>query len=324
VTGLIARGAGLVQWLWHTNSYMTSDNENFIGLVRVDGSIKPEMEIMQEFGRLIRLLREQLLEQPSVPDVWVVVPYTQWFAHPEQGRYAVQQAVHVLAYDCGIVPQVVGEEQLLMLLARRARPRAIIVPGLQRFNEQAWRALLSYVHGGGTALVSGVVGRDTHNIVFAAGVDGMDVRETRSVAHYEEFQDTLGEVQRLTFVQERVGLLRKAHNRASIYLYGEGILTWCGLPLELACEEAAISRVYRQALGMPVVGNEQRVKQIMLQSRQVLHEGTLVLLVSEMDSAQWVYLDNGEKTMIAPNRAGAVFIRQDGAVETFGGVTCER
>ena len=42
ITGLVAGGAGLIQWLWHTNSYMTSDNENSIGLVRTDGSAKPE------------------------------------------------------------------------------------------------------------------------------------------------------------------------------------------------------------------------------------------------------------------------------------------
>src|SRR6266702_2321483 len=43
ITGLIARSAGVIQWLWHTNSYMTSENENSIGLLRSDGSAKPEM-----------------------------------------------------------------------------------------------------------------------------------------------------------------------------------------------------------------------------------------------------------------------------------------
>jgi len=54
ITGLIGRGAGLVQWLWHTNSYMDNDNENSIGLVRADGSAKPELEAMLEFGRLMQ------------------------------------------------------------------------------------------------------------------------------------------------------------------------------------------------------------------------------------------------------------------------------
>ncbi len=63
ITGLVARSAGLVQWLWYINSYMTNDNENSIGLVRADGSAKPELEVMRAFGSLMQELAGQMVEE---------------------------------------------------------------------------------------------------------------------------------------------------------------------------------------------------------------------------------------------------------------------
>jgi hypothetical protein len=42
-----AQGAGAIEWLWNTNSYMTESNETPIGLVRPDGTEKPEADVMR-------------------------------------------------------------------------------------------------------------------------------------------------------------------------------------------------------------------------------------------------------------------------------------
>ena len=353
VTGLLARGAGLIQWLWHTNGYMTSDNENSIGLVRADGSAKPELAVMEEFGRLTGALAGRVLETPALPDVWVVIPYAEWFARPEWARYGTQQAVRALGYELGIVPQMVGEFQLEALTTHR--PRVVIVPAVQLLSSQAWCMLLQYVQSGGRLLVNGVVGRDQHNLPFAAGVDGVIVMPPVPVARHEELGDSEGRRYRVTFADEKISYVKKAHNRVSNYQYGAGVLTWCGLPLELANELSVIAAIYRQVIQENAFsrdfldessqenlsqartptrgpattrtpppslleGEGQRSSSCLI-GRQVLKgEGTLILVVSEAGHEQTILLDEGIEITVEANRAGGVVLENDGRVRTFGGV----
>jgi hypothetical protein len=271
VTGLIARGAGLIQWLWHTNSYMTSDNENSIGLLRADGSAKPELDVMEEFGRLVLALDGRVLEASSPPDVWVVIPYAQWFARPAPARYGTQQAVRVLGYDLGIIPQMVSEYQLDAGTIARHRPRTIIVPAAQLLDRHAWSVLLQYVHEGGTLLVSGVIARDAYNLPFAPGVDGIaEDLVPVPVSRYEDLKDTEGHISQITFADEKISYVKKAHNQINRYPHGAGVLVWCGLPVELANETSAIRAIYRQVI--PQAAEVSHVSSPVLISQLVLSE----------------------------------------------------
>lgn len=319
VTGLIARGSGLIQWLWHTNSYMTSDNENSIGLLRADGSAKPELEVMEEFGHLMLALNGRVCEAPSLPDVWVVIPYTQWFARPALARTGTQQAVRVLGYDLGIIPQMVSECQLDALLT--ARPRIVIVPAAQLLDRQAWHFLLQYVYDGGTLLVNGVIGRDTYNLPFAPGVAGI-VEELLPVpvSRYEDLIDAEGQVSQVTFADEKISYVKKLHNHVNRYQHGEGTLVWCGLPLELA-NEAAIRTIYSQVLHHQATEHSHANSPILI-SRQPLQDGTLILAVSESGGTRQITLDEGVQITIEPGRAGALILGADSIIQTFGGLHC--
>ena len=127
----------------------------------------------------------------TVQDVWVVIPYAQWFARPELAVEGTRQAVRVLGYDFGIVPQLIGEYQLGALITAKKRPQTVIVPALQLFDEQAWGYLRQFVAEGGTLLVSGLLGRDSHNLSFDIGIEGLlDTGDTfRPVARYEDLED---------------------------------------------------------------------------------------------------------------------------------------
>jgi hypothetical protein len=319
ITGLIARGAGLIQWLWHANGYMTSENENSIGLLRADGSAKPELAVMEEFGRLIRALDGRLLEAPSTPDVWVVIPYSQWFVRPDLARYGTQQAVRVLGHDLGIIPQMIGEHQLGTLPTSRHQPRAIIVPALQLLDRQAWHNLLRYVHAGGTLLVNGVIGLDTHNLPFAPGLDGLDpLLSPAPVSRYETLEGVDGHICQVTFAGEKISYVKKIHNQVRRFQHGAGTLVWCGLPLELANEPAAVRELYRQVI--QPAGEERHQSSPVLLSRRPLQGGTLILAVSEASSAQQITLDEGIQITIEPDRAGALILEAGSGVQTFGGV----
>jgi hypothetical protein len=323
ITGLIARGAGLIQWLWHTNAYMISDNENGIGLLRADGSAKPELATMEEFGRLVQALEGRMLEAPTSPDVWVVIPYAQWFARPAPAREGTQKAVRVLGYDLGILPQMVGEQQLAVLKSSQHHPRAIIVPAAQLLDQHAWSLLLDYVHQGGTLLVNGVIARDAYDFPCAPGL--AEIRDevcARPVARYEELLDSEGHRYALTFADEKISYVRKAHNHVYRYQHGAGLFVWCGLPLELASESAVLGAIYRQVL--PQTPSSSETNPALLTARRELRAGTLILAVCETSSTQQITLDEGVQLVLEPGRAGAAILEHDGSVQTFGGLSSSR
>ncbi len=321
ITGLVARSAGLVQWLWYINSYMTNDNENSIGLVRADGSAKPELEVMRAFGSLMQELAGQMVEAESLPSVWVVIPYSQWFVRPELAIGATQQAVRVLSYDLGIVPQLVGVHQLSIVTIGEQQPHIIIVPSVQMFDEKAWRILQHFVYAGGTLLVSGVISRSPHNLPFDPMLVGIQKEELEplAVSRYEELEIAPGEAYRLLFDGEKIGYVRKAHNHLRVYQHGAGTIIWSGLPLELSSSPQAAHRVYRQALNLDEETN--LTSSPVLVIRQSLKDSLLILLVSELGSPQRITLDEGIHIEVAPNRAGAVIMKNNSVVHTFGGVT---
>jgi hypothetical protein len=323
VLGLMARGAGLVQWLWHTNAYMTSENENSIGLVRADGSAKPELTVMREFCRLVRALDGQLQEEPTPPPVWVVIPYSQWFVRPDLGIQATQQAVRALAYELGIIPQMIGEPQLATVVPGRYRPSALIAPALQLFDPAAWFALLDYVQRGGTLLVSGVLGRDTHLLPFDARIGEEALPAPEPVFQYEELQDEAGRTFQLTFTQEKTGYVKKAHNQLRSYRLGAGRLLWSGLPLELANEVAVIAAIYRRLLPAPsplLAPSEPGRLRPWLLVRRPLKEGCLILVASEAGSEQRIPLEEGGTLLLPPGRAGALILRPGQEPQAFGGI----
>lgn len=321
VMGLIARGAGLVQWLWHINGYMQNDNENSIGLVRLDGSAKPELFAMEEFGRLTQALAGRLLEAPALPDVWVVIPYSQWFVRPDLARQSTRQAIRVLGYDLGVIPQMVSEFQLQRLNTERPQPRTIIVPAVQLLDQQAWQSLLAYVQKGGTLLLSGIIGRDAHNLFFHPGIDGVaEDLALLPVSRYEELEDSDGRCIPVTFADEKISYVRKAHNYVQRITYGSGTLIWSGLPLELANGSAATRSLYAQALKLS--SNLDQGETPVVISRRPLLGGTLIMAVSEAHRARHLVLDEGLEVTIEPNRAGALILDDgpDQMVQTFGGL----
>lgn len=317
ITGLIARGAGLIQWLWHTNAYMISDNENSIGLVRTDGSAKPELRAFLEVGRLVQALQARLLESPEVPETWVITPYSQWFQRLDFGLLPTRQAIRVLGYDLGIIPQVVGEHQLAGLHERGYHPRHIIVPGIQTLREDAWQALRAFAAQGATVLISGVSTRDPHNQIVRPGPDGQR-EETRPVNIYEELEIGPGETSQLAYREGKIRYVRKAHNQLRTYKAGAGTLYRSGLPLELAADASATRRVYRKVLGLPE--KEGQGESVLLCIKRPIKDGTLILLVSESGAPQRIALPEGIEVEVAPGRAGAVIIGETQNVSLFGGI----
>ena len=93
---------------------------------------------------------------------------------------------------------------------------------------------------------------------------------------------------------------------------------WSGLPLELSSNFQATQDVYRQVLNP---GKERNCENSpLLVVRQPLKDGVLVLVVSEIGSSQRIMLDEDVQIEIAPNRAGAVMMKGNQIIHSFGGI----
>lgn len=316
-TGLAVRSAGLVQWLWHTNAYMTNDNENSIGLVRADGSAKPELGTMQQFGQLLKAIVPELEESAALPEIWLIVPYSQWFLRPELGSEVTQQAVRILAYDCGVTPQLVGEHQLPQLAENGDIPRLIILPSVQVLEPKIWECLQQLVKRGAHLLVSGVISRDPHNLPFNPALNEAD-EEIRPVSRYEVLTDFSGQQYQLSYEGEKPGYIKKAHNKWKTYPLGQGQISWCGLPLELSNSNAVVRKIYRQVLGLPEQHNTQDCP--ILVTTRTIREGQLIIVISESSSTQKVQVAKGLEAEIEPGRAGAAILKAGSPTCFFGGL----
>ncbi len=319
--GLAVRSAGLIQWLWHINAYMKNENENSIGLIRPDGSAKPELSVMREFGRLMQILQDQVIEPAMLTDTWVVVPYSQWFLRPSLAVEPVRRAIRLLGYDFGIVPQLVAEQQLADLIETSSQPRAIILPAVQTFQPAAWQALRVFVQRGATLLVSGVTTRDPHYLLVHSGLiaEAQEAMQSSPVSRYEDLEGIPGSGLQYTFGSDKIGSVRKAHNDLKTFHEGAGKIVWSGLPLEQSDTSLAIRQVYQHVFGYQA---SLRVDQEspLLCIKRLLRDATLYLVISESARYQHVALDGQREIKVQPNRAGAVILYNDGYVATFGGV----
>ncbi len=330
ITGLAARGAGLIQWLWHTNSYMTSDNENSIGLVRTDGSEKPELGVMRAFGRLMQVLNTSIVEPEQLPAVWVVVPYGQWFVRPELAIEATQQAVRALGYHLGIVPQLVGEQRLQQALTSLGTaPRALILPSVQMLEAETWKTLQKYVFEGGTLLVSGVITHSSYNLSHAPMLTEMgETERVEPVSRYERLEMSPGQHVSLLYDGEKIGYLKKANNSVHVYRHGSGSIVWSGLPLECCSDTSTIAMFYQRYLGQQALiqAVKERAEQafsgqpLLIVERQLSNGGSMIVCVSELGYAREVTLENGLRVEVAANRAGAIVLQGKSVVHVFGGV----
>lgn len=152
------QGAGAIEWLWNTNSYMTAANETPIGALRADGTEKPEARVMRDFASFAKSLQGHLLD-PRQPTVAIITSQAAQFSVLSDLQLEAQQkAVRALAYQLQVTPYVIAENQI----AKLGAPQLAILPSPQSLHDDTWRALLNYVKGGGNLLISGPVSRNEH------------------------------------------------------------------------------------------------------------------------------------------------------------------
>jgi hypothetical protein len=154
----LGTGAGAIQWLWHVNAYMPDDNEVSIGATRLDGTEKPEAEVLRGIAAFAASAAPAF-RRPEPQQVAIVT--SQAFQYSVLNSLAVEaqmKAVRAIHYYCGVPAYVVTENQLDHL----GNPRLVIIPSPHTLSDVAWEALLKYVQKGGSLLITGSVDRDPY------------------------------------------------------------------------------------------------------------------------------------------------------------------
>ena len=239
-------GAGFIEWTWHTNPYLPSDNEAAIGLMRVDGSFKPEFEAWRGFTQFATSAAPFMKDRER-DDVLLVIPHANQFSVRAHAVEATRRAVRTMHYDCRITMSAASEFDLD---AWPERPALAVLPSPRILSRGAWTRLMSWVTEGTTLVVSGPFDEDEHWLPTGRmAALGLDAR-TRPVMP-EETIVLDGRRYAVRYRGEKMQRVESAVTASeagvNVASRGRGRVLWSPLPVELSDEPESTAALYRLA-----------------------------------------------------------------------------
>jgi hypothetical protein len=293
-----AQGAGAIEWLWNMNSYMTESNETPIGLIRPDGTEKPEADVMRAVAAFAPSLDEHL-RSPELPQVAVVTSQAAQFSVLGDLQLEAQRnAVRALAYHDHLTLYAAAEQQIDKL----GSPKLVILPSPQALTETAWQTLLKYADDGGNLLVTGPVDRDEHwhvaQRMAALKIDG----SAEPLMFHAAFLNAGGRSIPVSFDQQKQNLIEAVRFRDGATLkeipHGKGRIFWAAYPLEMAEGTEAAAALYGYVAGRigvaPLYDVPGQVSPGVLIFPVVLEDSVLYIIASE--SAENASIDLRDRT----------------------------
>lgn len=317
-------GSGAIQWLWNSNTYMTNDNEVPIGILRGDGTEKPEANVMRGFAKFSREA-SPILRNPQSASVVIVTSQAAQFSTFRELQVAAQRnTVRAIAYYDKTPAIIIAENQIEKL----GSPKLAILPSAQSLAEPTWQALLAYVKGGGNLLVTGPVERDAHwhRIERLAALNVKAQLEPLTVHNVDIRWN--GKTIPASFDQESQSWLESlqfaAGDDVQEVSYGGGRIFWAAYPVELAQGAKPAAELYSMVLKavdvQPLFDLNSSVSAGVLIYPTVLEDSVLYVITSETD--QDTDVDLRDKTtngvlkfkLPAGHSALAVIRKSDGGI----------
>jgi hypothetical protein len=154
-----ARGAGVIEWAWNVNPYQPIDNESVIGLIRPDGTAKPELSALTQSAAFFAQAAP-LLDDFEPDPVILLIPHARQFLGRPHGIDATKAVVRALAERFGVVPTALSD--LIVTERHLASARLVIVPSAEVLDRAAAEALLAAVRKGTKVLVTGAIEGDSY------------------------------------------------------------------------------------------------------------------------------------------------------------------
>lgn len=317
-------GAGFLQWIWNTNPYMTSDNEAAIGLFRVDGTAKPELDALMKVSAFFAANRH-LMKGKKEEDVLMVIPHSQLFSTRNYATEATRRCVRVMHYRLNTPMAAVSEYRLESILNP---PKLIILPSPRTFNEKAWNTLLQIVEQGSTLLVTGIIDADDHWVPVER-LRQFDLEATTKPVTQEEFLSIDGQEYQLSYRGEKIQRVEKAvvkegsTPRVVSVAHGKGRIIWSPLPVEISDTIEPTVALYEHTLKQadiaPIFSVQGKDSSVLIRPT-VFDAAVLYTFVSECDRDTELKLIHNETgtpiiVTVPAQRSAMLFIsRKDGRI----------
>lgn len=285
-------GAGAIEWLWNTNSYMTESNETPIGAVRTDYTEKDEATVLRNFGTFAKSFADHL-RAPQLPSIAIVTSQAVQFSALQDFQLEAQRkAVRALAYYDRLTAYAVAENQI----AKLGSPKLAILPSPQALTDQTWGALLKYVDGGGNLLVTGPVERNEHWQIVSRAADLKLAAQVTPLTYHSAALKVGDHAITLSFHQEAQNMLDSMVFADGSTLkevpYGKGRIFWAAYPVELSEGLDAPAALYAYVAGRVGITP-------MFDTQAPLSPGVLVWPTVLQDSVMYVLLsDNAEDAKV--------------------------
>jgi len=238
------QGAGAIEWLWNTNSYMTESNESPIGAVRTDYTEKAEATLLRAFGKFAPALQEHLRD-PQLPSIAIVTSQAaQYSALADFQLEAQRRAVRALAYDVHLPAYMVAENQV----GKLGSPKLAILPSPQALGDSAWKELLKYVQAGGNLLITGPVERDEHWQQMHRAVDVGLASHVEPLVYHDAVLRLGNRLVPLSFGEQQQNWLDSLRfddgSTVEEIPVGKGRIFWAAYPVELSEDLSATTELY--------------------------------------------------------------------------------
>jgi Cellulase (glycosyl hydrolase family 5) len=325
--------AGAIEWLWNVNAFQRDDRESTIGAVRPDGTEKPEAALLARFAQFASAAGPHL-SGAKLPEVAIVTSQVTQYSPLENLEIEAQQkSVRAINYLCGTPAYVLSENQVAQSAAghfanlpQAELPKLVILPSAHALSDEAWNALLQYVSGGGTLLVTGSVERDAHwraTQRFAALGASAAAESLLLRTAVQRIGDKSLELSFTHEKQQAAEYLHFADGEAfHTFTHGKGRIFVTSEPVELAEGLQPAADLYAWALSQagvekPFTG---QTPPGVLVRPLILADSVMYLIVSESANTEKIIvrdkLSGGEINLsVAPGRAELVlFSRKDGRV----------
>jgi hypothetical protein len=234
---LLGRGAGAVQWAWNINTDMDNDNEVAIGLIRPDGTAKPEYDVIRSFGDFAIAVSPHL-DDWGQEEVAVLIPHRRMWQGRQRGDEGARRVVKLLADRFGITGRLISDQTCDMEALKGIK--LAIVPTCESLEPAAEKALKHLAGSGGVVLILGPIEGNAFGgpLTEIRGIEGRRPLHNRENTPWgwATFDQTLNQ-----------GLQAGASN-FDLSLPQKSNLLHVRLPLDYAREEAPLAGLLGLAL----------------------------------------------------------------------------
>ncbi len=285
---------GFIQWLWNTWTYNYTDMEAGIGMLRADGSAKPELWALSDVAHFMAGVGRYMVGRRS-EETCIVIPHSNQFGTCPTADAALRRSVRTLEYRMGVpcrsaseyFPQDIGNARFIVLPA----PRQLI--------QECWDVLMEKVRRGAWLLASGFIEADeVRRPVPRLARWGLQT-VCRTMLHQETLplakelgQDAL----EVCFAPQHgtIPHLQTARGPGEQALplqvlpLGKGKIVYCPIPIENCLSEADTENVYRlfaKAAGLQT-NKPQATAPGLLVRPERFEKHTLFLIVNESSVPQ--------------------------------------